>query len=132
MKRIVVCLSILMLTACAAPPVMKEPPPDFPRDSVMFQLGYPAAFDKIVQSLEARGYEIAIADRRAGIIQTHPKKMELGADASSIEYKGLYMIRLDGDSTRSWGVIRFALLPEAPEEREKLIRELQGEGAPSP
>ena len=97
----------------------------------MFQFGYPTAFDKTTQALEADGYEVAIADRRTGIIQTHPKPLAVMSEGSPVQYRGVYMIRLEGDSSRSWGVIRFALLPELPEERAKLVRALQGEESPA-
>ena len=130
MKRFVVFLSVFLLFACATQPERKEPPVEFPKEAVMFQYGYSTAFDKTVQALEAEGYELAIADRENGIIQTHPKVLGLASEGSPVEYRGVYMIRLDGDSARSWGVIRFALLPELPGEREKLVRALQGEGPP--
>jgi hypothetical protein len=130
MKWPVFLLSIFLLCACATQPERKEPPMDFPKEAVMFPFGYPTAFDKTIDALEADGYELAIADRRAGVIQTHPKTMDLAPEGSPIQYRGVYMIRLDGDSDRSWGVIRFALLPELPSEREKLVKALQGEEAP--
>jgi hypothetical protein len=131
MKWSVFFLSLFLLAACAAGPERKEPPTEFPKEAVMFQYGYPTAFDRTVRALEADGYELVIADREAGIIQTHPKVLNLAPEGSSIEYRGVYMIRLDGDSDRSWGVIRFALLPELPGEREKLVNALQGEETPA-
>lgn len=131
MKGSVFFLSIFLLAACASGPERKEPPTEFPKEAVMFQYGYPTAFDRTVRALEADGYELAVADREAGIIQTHPKVLNLAPEESSIAYRGVYMIRLDGDSDRSWGVIRFALLPELPGEREKLVNALQGEETPA-
>jgi hypothetical protein len=124
-------LPLLLIAACASAPERKEPPVEFPKEAVMFQYGYPTAFDKTVQALESDGYEIAIADRRSGIIQTHPKVLNIAPEGGPIQYRGIYMIRLDGDSGRSWGVIRFGLLPELPGEREKLVKALQGEEAPA-
>lgn len=131
MKWSVLFLPLFLLAACATGPEKKEPPVEFPKEAVMFQYGYPTAFDKTVQALEADGYDIAIADRQAGIIQTHPKVLNIAPEGSQIQYRGVYMIRLDGDSNRSWGFIRFALLPELPGEREKLVKTLQGEEAPA-
>jgi hypothetical protein len=131
MKWPVFLLSIFLLCACATQPERKEPPTDFPKEAVMFSFGYSTAFDKTIDALEADGYELAFADRRSGIIQTHPKTLSLAPEGSPILYRGVFMIRLDGDSDRSWGVIRFALLPELQSEREKLIGALQGEEAPA-
>lgn len=132
MKRAAVFLLPLILFACAAQEAeRREPPTDFPREAVMFQVGYPVAFDRIVQALGAEGYELAIADQEAGVIQTDPKILNLTSEGSPIQYRGVYMIRLDGDSDRSWAVIRFALLPELPGEREKLIQAVEGEEPPS-
>lgn len=131
MKWFAFFLPLLLLAACATAPERKEPPAEFQKEAVMFQYGYPTAFDKTVQSLKADGYEIAIADRESGVIQTYPKVLNIAPEGSQIQYRGVYMIRLDGDSGRSWGVIRFALLPELPGEREKLVKSLQGEEAPS-
>lgn len=131
MKSSIFFLSLFLLAACASGPERKEPPVEFPKEAVMFQYGYPAAFDRTIEALEADGYELAIADKRQGIIQTHPKMLNLTPEGSPIQYRGVYMIRLDGDSDRSWGIIRFALLPELPGEREKLVKALQGEEAPA-
>lgn len=126
MKWSVFLLPLFLLSACANTPERKEPI-DVPKEAVMFQYGYETAFDRTIRALEAEGYEVAIADRRSGIIQTHPKTLNVAAEGSPVQYRGVYMVRLDGDSERSWGVIRFALLPELPEEREKLVRALEGE-----
>ncbi|HZR45073.1 MAG TPA: hypothetical protein VFA47_00100 [Candidatus Manganitrophaceae bacterium] len=131
MKWSALFLPLLLLAACATAPEMKEPPVDYPKEAVMFREGYQTVFDKTVHALEGDGYEIAVADRQAGIIQTHPKVLNIAPEGSQIQYRGVYMIRLDGDSGRSWGVIRFALLPELPGERENLVKALQGEEAPA-
>lgn len=132
MRKVYLFVFILSLAACAAAPERKAPPPEFPKDAVMFPFGYSTAFDKIVGALESEGYDVAIADRRAGVIQTYPKEAPEPSETSPVKYKGVYMIRLDGDAGRSWAIIRFALLPELPGERERLIQKLQGEGPSSP
>jgi hypothetical protein len=131
MKRVVWVACLFLLSACASAPERKEPPPEFTKDAVMFQLSYEAAFDKTVRALESEGYDVAIADKRAGVIQTHPKNLPIAPEEAPIRYRGLYMIQIDGDSDRSWAVIRFAVLPELPGEREKLIQKIQGE-SPAP
>jgi hypothetical protein len=131
MKWPVYLLVMMLFSACATQPERREPSMDFPKEAVMFQFDYSTAFDKTVQALEADGYDVAVADQRSGIIQTLPKTLDLTPEGSPIKYRGVYMIRLEGDSKRSWGVIRFVLIPELPEEREKLVRALQGEEAPT-
>lgn len=98
----------------------------------MFQFGYPAAFDRISQALEAEGYDVAISDRRAGLIQTHPKTLPIAPEDSKLQYRGFYRIHVDGDRDRSWALIQFLVMPEMPGEREKLISRIQGEPANTP
>lgn len=131
MKKTIPCLLILLLTGCATGPERREPPTDFPKDAVMFQFGYPTAFDRIIDALEAEGYDIAIADERAGFIQTHPKNIDL-AQGDALQYRGFYRIQIDGDRDRSWAMIQFLVLPELPGEREKLINRIQGGTPPTP
>ena len=127
MKRVVGIAFFFLFSACAVAPEMKEPPPEFSKDAVMFQFSYATAFDKIVQALESEGYDIAIADERAGVIQTHPKELAVAPEGSPVKYRGLYMVQVDGDSRRSWAMIRFVLVPELPGEKEKLIQKIEGE-----
>ncbi|MDC4226795.1 MAG: hypothetical protein MPW15_21740 [Candidatus Manganitrophus sp.] len=87
----------------------------------MFKFGYPAAFDRIVNALEAEGYDVAVADERAGFIQTHPKEISITPEDPKLQYRGLYRIQVDGDRDRSWALIQFLVVPELPGEREKLV-----------
>lgn len=128
-KGVVFFLLFSLSVGCASKPERREPPPDFPRDAVMFQYGFNEAFERIVRALETQGYQVAFADRRSGRIETYPKEMTEVAQGA-VQYRGVYMIRVDGDDDRSWGIIRFALLPELPGEREKLIGALQGTPPP--
>jgi hypothetical protein len=131
-KKAIPFILLLLLTACATGPERREPPEDFPKDAVMFQFGYSAAFDRIVGALEAEGYDIAIADERAGFIQTHPKEINVTPSEPGLQYRGLYRIQADGDRDRSWALIQFLVVPEMPGEREKLINRIQGEQPTTP
>lgn len=126
MKKAILFIVFLLLTACATGPERRETPQDFPKEAVMFQFGYPAAFDRIVNALEAEGYEVAVADERAGFIQTHPKDVNVTPEDPNLQYRGLYRIQVDGDRDRSWALIQFMVVPEMPGEREKLVNRIQG------
>lgn len=132
MKKAIPCLLVLLLAACATGPERKETPGDFPKEAVMFQFGYSTAFDRLVGALKAEGYDIAVADERAGFIQTHPKDIGLTAGDAKLQYRGLYRIQVDGDRDRSWAAIQFIVVPELPGEREKLISRIQGETPKTP
>jgi len=127
-KKTISFILLLMLTACATGPERREPPQDFPKEAVMFQFGYSTAFDRFVNALEAEGYDLAVADERAGFIQTHPKDVNVTAQEPGLQYRGLYRIQLDGDRDRSWAMIQFLVVPEMPSEREKLVNRIQGQG----
>lgn len=126
MKKAILFIVFLLLTACATGPERREAPQDFPKEAVMFQFGYPAAFDRIVNALEAEGYDVAVADERAGFIQTHPKDVNVTPEDPNLQYRGLYRIQVDGDRDRSWALIQFMVVPEMPGEREKLVNRIQG------
>lgn len=126
MKKAILFIVFLLLTACATGPERRETPQDFPKEAVMFQFGYPTAFDRIVNALEAEGYEVAVADERAGFIQTHPKDVNVTPEDPNLQYRGLYRIQVDGDRDRSWALIQFMVVPEMPGEREKLVNRIQG------
>lgn len=132
MKKAIPFILLFLLTACATGPERREPPEDFPKDAVMFQFGYSAAFDRIVSALEAEGYDIAVADERAGFIQTHPKEINITPAEPGLQYRGLYRIQVDGGRDRSWALIQFLVVPELPGEREKLVNRIQGEQPTTP
>lgn len=132
MKKAIPFIFFLLLTACASGPERREPPEDFPKDAVMFQFGYSTAFDRFVNALEAEGYDVAVADERAGFIQTHPKEINVPSTEAGLQYRGLYRIQVDGDRDRSWALIQFLVVPELPGEREKLVNRVQGEPPPTP
>jgi hypothetical protein len=131
-KKAIPFILLLLLTACATGPERREPPEDFSKDAVMFKFGYPAAFDRIVNALEAEGYDVAVADERAGFIQTHPKEINIASQEQALQYLGLYRVQVDGDRDRSWALIQFLVIPELPGEREKLINRIQGEQPTTP
>ncbi|TAK07640.1 MAG: hypothetical protein EPO39_06135 [Candidatus Manganitrophaceae bacterium] len=132
MKKAIPYVLIFLLAACATGPERKEPPADFQKDAVMFQFGYSTAFDRLTEALEAEGYDIAVADERAGFIQTDPKTIDIKPEDARLQYRGLYRIQVDGDRDRSWAVIQFLIFPELPGEREKLINRIQGETPKTP
>lgn len=132
MKRAILYILLLLLTACATGPDRREPPEEFSRDAVMFRFGYSTAFDRLVDALEAEGYDIAVADERAGFIQTHPREINVPPQDAGLQYRGLYRIQVDGDRDRSWALVQFLVVPELPGERERLINRIQGEPSPPP
>lgn len=133
MKKAIPFILFLWLTACATgADRMEAAPEDLPKEAVMFQFGYPTAFGRIVDALEAEGYDVAVADERAGFIQTYPKKVDVATKDPNLQYRGLYRIQVDGDRNRSWALIQFMLVPEFPGEREKLLDRIQGGTPPTP
>ncbi|WDT75692.1 MAG: hypothetical protein MPW16_00315 [Candidatus Manganitrophus sp.] len=133
MKKAIPFILFLLLTACATGPErMEAAPEDLPKEAVMFKFGYPAAFGRIVDALEAEGYDVAVADERAGFIQTHPKEIGVTPEDPKLQYRGLYRIQVDGDRDRSWALIQFMVVPELPGEREKLVNRIQGGTPPAP
>lgn len=132
MKKAIPYILFFLLAACATGPERREPPEDFPKEAVMFQFGYSTAFDRLVGALEAEGYDIAVADERAGFIQTHPKEISVAPQDGGLQYRGLYRIQVDGDRDRSWALVQFLVVPELPGEREKLINRVQGESPKTP
>ncbi|MBI3802661.1 MAG: hypothetical protein HY282_02735 [Nitrospirae bacterium] len=124
-------LVILLFSACASGPERKEPE-ELPKDAVMFPFGYSTAFDRIGDALEAEGYDIAIADKQAGLIQTNLKDLAIAPEGSKLQYHGFYRVHVDGDRDRSWALIQFLVMPELPGEREKLISRIQGESPKTP
>lgn len=132
MKKAIPAILFFLLAACATGPERKEPPEDFPKEAVMFQFGYSTAFDRLVGALEAEGYDIAVADERAGFIQTDPKEIRVAPQDGGLQYRGLYRIQVDGGRDRSWALVQFLVVPELPGEREKLINRVQGESPKTP
>ncbi len=142
-KVVPVFLFLLLSTACATSPDRPDrmEPSDLPKEAVMFQFGYLAAFERMVNALEAEGYNVVIADQRAGFIQTELKEISVASDSvgseaangeAKLKYRGFYRIRLEGGRDRSWALIQFLVVPELPGEQKKLIRRIQGEAASSP
>ncbi len=84
MKKAIPYILFFLLAACATGPEQREPPEDFSKDAVMFKFGYSTAFDRIKEALEAEGYDIAVADQRAGFIQTHPKDLNMTPEESKL------------------------------------------------
>lgn len=122
-------LCVMAVASAACAPVYVQPP-RLPEDAITFRMGYPRAFDLILRTLEADGYEIAVADRERGFIETRPKAVK-PAPAGDFDHKTFVTIRVGGGWRESWAVVNLVVLSGYPKERERLIERLQGERKPS-
>ena len=111
------------LLGCAPSPM--PPPPErvpVPKDAVFFSEDPRHLFDRIVRTLEKEGYETE-TDRLHLAVQTRPKEINL--ETEGLHYEGYFVVYVGPDRNGSFAVIRFFAVPEIPDEREKLIKQLQ-------
>jgi len=121
----------MLVAACYSPYYYYEAPP-VPENAIRFQVGYPKAFDRIVQTLQNDGFEVVAADREHGIIQTRPRKLKAMEGANSpFEYQTVVSIRVGGGWNSSWAAVNVMLVPSYPKEEERVIEKLK-QGMKSP
>lgn len=111
------------LSACAERPMSTEP--RMPEDVIELRIGYPQAFDRVVQALEREGYEIDAADERVGLIRTVPKSRP---GAGGVAYKVAVIVRMGGTDRESWMAVDQMAIPSFPEDEERLKETLKGIG----
>jgi len=125
-----VALAGLLAASCYSPYYYAAPP--VPENAIRFQVGYPKAFDRIVQTLQNDGFEIAAADREHGFIETRPRKLKAAEGANSpFEYQTVVSIRAGGGWNSSWATVNVMLVPSYPKEQERVIEKLE-HGVKSP
>lgn len=116
-------LLVMGLNACAERPMSTEP--RMPEDVIELRIGYPQAFDRVVQALEREGYEIDAADERVGLIRTVPKSRP---GAGGVAYKVAVIVRMGGTDRESWMAVDQMAIPSFPEDEERLKETLKGIG----
>jgi len=122
---VVVAMAGMMAAACYSP-YYYQPPPPVPENAVRFQVGYPKAFDRIVQTLQNDGFEIAAADREHGVIETKPRELKASAGPGGpFEYRTVVSIRVGGGWNSSWATVNVLLVPGYPKEQERVIEQLK-------
>jgi len=115
---------ILLATACA--PRYANGPPKLPDDAIRFQLSYSKAFDRIVQTLEEGGYDLVVADRENGIIETRPRVLKGdAAPGGPFDYRTFLSIRVGAGWRDAWAVVHLLLVPGYPKEQERVLQQLQ-------
>ena len=124
-----VTLAGLLAASCYSPYYYSAPP--VPENAIRFQVGYPKAFDRIIQTLQNDGFEIAAADREHGFIETRPRKLKAAEGANSpFEYQTVVSIRAGGGWNSSWAAVNVMLVPSYPKEQERVIEKLKQGVAP--
>jgi hypothetical protein len=92
-------------------------------EGIPVQLSYGNAFDKIVQHLESQGYTIAIADKRLGLIETHPKRVP--GEEGKVHHQSLLSFLLRGDRNQTTVYLRVIVTSDYPDEEKKIIESLK-------
>jgi hypothetical protein len=90
---------------------------------ILIRMPYGQAFERIVNLLESREYTIAMADKRTGIIETHPKAVQ--DEEGPIHHKSLVSILVHGDRVQSIAYLRLIVVSDYDEERERLFESLK-------
>ncbi len=122
---------VMMVTAACAPRYL-EAPARLPEGAIRFQMSYPQAFDRIVRTLQRDGYDITVADRESGAIETRPRELKVPTEPGGpFDYRTFLSIRVGGGWRDSWAVVHVLLVPGYPKERERVMQQLQ-EGIQQP
>lgn len=127
MYKCLVFIGMFVVLGCAAARDYGSKRILLPEDAVLYISDASVVFDRMISALEKNGYEIEIIDRAAGYIQTRPKDIDIQGNAA-LHYKGFYVIRVGPRRDGAFAVIRFAVVPELPKERDKLMLLLEQEG----
>lgn len=112
----------LVATGCAEAPVA-YPASKPSADVINLRLGYPEAFERVVQTLEHGGYEIDVADDRVGLIRTVPKAH---AGTGGVVYQTAVLVRMGGTGRASWLAVDDVAMPTFPDEERKIKDLLKG------
>jgi hypothetical protein len=130
-KEMIAVWSVFLVVAgmlgCAGTMAQEPPSMPLPKDAVLYTAGARETFDRIVQTLEKNGYETEVADRQSGLIRTRPKVLDVKGEGG-LRYTGFYVVQVGPRMGGSFAIIHFAVLPELPGEREKLLRLLEEGG----
>ncbi|MEW6324079.1 MAG: hypothetical protein AB1515_01695 [Nitrospirota bacterium] len=123
-------LVAIALVGCG--PRMVIEPPALPKEAITFQAGYTETFDRVLRALDAEGYDVVIADRQRGYIETRPRTLAKPEGGGPFEYQTYLIVRVGGGWRESWATVRSLVLPGYPKERQQLIDRLQGGKSPPP
>jgi hypothetical protein len=119
-----VLCSVFVAAACA--PMPRGEPPPLPEHTITFYTSYNASFDRILRTLRGDGYDIAVADREAGIIQTRPKALAREeTNGGPLEYRTFFLIMVRGSWRESLATVDLVVLPSYPKERDTVIKQLE-------
>lgn len=115
-----------LLAAACAPTSRAVSMAKLPDNAITFNVGYNRAFDRMVRALQEKGYEIAVADQRNGVIETRPRELPGKAGASGpFRYETYFSIVVRGGWNDAWAIVNLLVLPTYPEERERIIDEFR-------
>ena len=122
----VVLVGVTLSMVACAPAMRLAPPLQRPDEAITFDVGYSKAFDLIVRTLRDEGYEVAVADHRAGVIKTRPRAVSSADHPSGpFDYQTLLSIFVRGGWRSSWAVVNVVVLPDYPKERDRVIEQLK-------
>lgn len=112
-------VGILLLSSCLSipEPAIEE------EEGISIQLPYSKAFEKIVNLLESEGYNIALADKGVGIIETVPRQVP--GEEGSIHHNALLSLLLRGNHSETTVYLRVIVTSDYPDERKKMIESLK-------
>lgn len=116
-----VCLAFVATGCAEAPVAYSASKPS--TDVINLRLGYPEAFERVVQTLEHEGYKIDVADDRVGLIRTVPKTH---AGTGGVAYQTAVVVRMGGTGRASWLAVDDVAMPTLPDEERKIKDLLKG------
>jgi len=119
MRYVVVLLSLIILIGCVGPTRVPRH-----QEEIKVQMSYPIAFQKVKTLLENRGYTIAIADEREGIIETLPQVFP--GEEGAVQHRAVLSFMLRGDRTSTNIYMILSVTSDYSQERKEIIKILEG------
>jgi hypothetical protein len=119
MRYVAALFSIIFLVGCVGPARVPRH-----QEEIKVPMSYPIAFEKVKNLLENRGYTIAIADERDGIIETLPKVFP--EEEGAVQHRAVLSFMLRGDRTSTIVYMILSVTSDYPQERKEIIKILEG------
>ncbi len=113
-------LILAVISGCVTAPPLA--PPD--EEAVRVRLPYVTAFDRLLSRLRAEGYEIAIAEKSIGIIETVPRRIP--GDQGRLQHKSMLSFLLQGNRSFTDIYLRVIVTSDDPAERDRTLELLRG------
>ena len=96
----------------------------FPQeDGISVPLSYPLAFEKLKDILEEKGYTVALADERVGLIETLPKVIQ--GDKGAVQHTALLSFLIKGDRVSSIILVRVIVNSNYPKGEKEILKALK-------